>query len=99
MRQYRVEFSEAAEAELFASIVWGIEKWGTEETFQWARDVHASINKMLSSFPQSQPSAPESYEAGTEIRQMIFGRYRILFNIEGDVVNVLHVRGAFGGEA
>ena len=36
---------------------------------------------------------------GTEIRQMIFGRYRILFNIEGDVVNVLHVRGAFGGEA
>jgi hypothetical protein len=43
MRQYRVEFSEAAEAELFASIVWGIEKWGTEETFQWARDVRASI--------------------------------------------------------
>ena len=97
MNQYRVEFSEAAEAELLTSIVWGVENWGTEETFRWARDLRNSVNKMLASFPKSQPLAPESAEARTEIRHMIIGRYRILFNIEGDVVNVLHVRGAFGG--
>ena len=27
---------------------------------------------------------------------MIFGRYRVLFEIDGRVVRVLHVRGSFG---
>jgi plasmid stabilization system protein ParE len=97
MKQYQVEFSDTAESELIESIIWGSAEWGSEETFQWARNLRKSVNDMLGSFPKSQPLAPESDEAGTEIRHMIIGRYRILFNIEGNVVNVLHVRGAFRG--
>jgi len=40
------------------------------------------------------PRAPENNEFEEEIRQMIVGRYRVLFTIKGKRVHVLHVRGA-----
>jgi hypothetical protein len=41
--------------------------------------------------------APENDEFVEEIRQMIVGRYRVLFTIQGRKVHVLHVRGAYIG--
>ena len=41
------------------------------------------------------PVAPEDEEFPEEIRQMIVGRYHILFTIKGRKVHVLYVRGAF----
>lgn len=47
--------------------------------------------------PRSQglSAAPEDDEFSEEIRQMIVGRYRVLFTIRKHKVHVLHVRGAY----
>ncbi|MCA1602228.1 MAG: hypothetical protein LC776_11490 [Acidobacteria bacterium] len=41
--------------------------------------------------PKGFPLAPED----NEFRQMIVGRYRVLFTIKGRKVHVLHVTGAY----
>jgi len=50
----------------------------------------------LSMHPQRCPVAPESDELGREVRQLLHGkrsgRYRVLFEIRGNTVHVLHVR-------
>lgn len=53
----------------------------------------------LSEFPERHSLVPqeEQEELGTEVRQIIFQRYRILFTIQKNTVYVLHVRGAFKG--
>lgn len=45
--------------------------------------------------PKGFPIAPENDEFAEEIRQMIVGRYRILYTIRKRKVHVLHVRGAY----
>ena len=47
--------------------------------------------------PKGFPLAPEDDEFSEEIRQMVVGRYRVLFTIKGRKVHVLHVRGAYVG--
>jgi len=97
MKRYKVEFSESAEAELRASIEWGMAEWGADATFKWARELRTMTIKLLGSFPESQPLAPESEVDGNEIRQLVVGRYRLLYNIEGKVVNILLLRGPSTG--
>jgi len=48
--------------------------------------------------PLSCPRAPESDELGVIIRQLIVGRYRILFIVEVRTVEILHVIGSYVGE-
>ncbi len=97
MKRYKVEFSDAAETELLKSIIWGLAEWGDEATFEWAHGLRRKVISLLESFPLSQPLAPESEVDGNEIRNLIVGRYRVLYNIDGKVVNVLHLRGSFTG--
>ena len=98
MKKYSVEFTDSAEAELFESIIWGIEVWGENATYRWARELRDKVNFLLTVSPLGNPLAPESEFSECEIRQLIVGRYRILFEIDGDVVNILHIRGAFIGK-
>jgi hypothetical protein len=56
----------------------------------------------LSKSPGRHPVAEDETERfGTTIRQILYGRrngvYRILFSVEGDVVQILHVRHAARG--
>ena len=51
--------------------------------------------KQLGVIPKAFPLAPEDAEFSEEIRQMVVGRYRVLFTIKGRRVHVLHVRGAY----
>ena len=53
------------------------------------------ISKQLSLVPKGFPLAPEDDEFSEEIRQMIVGRYRVLFTIRKHKVHVLHIRGAY----
>jgi plasmid stabilization system protein ParE len=50
----------------------------------------------LATFPERCPLAPEAVGLHFEVRQFLYGRkphvYRILFTIEGDTVNILHIR-------
>jgi hypothetical protein len=45
--------------------------------------------------PKGFSPCPENEEFAPEIRQMVIGRYRILFTIKGRKVHVLHVRGSY----
>lgn len=95
MRRYRVEFVESAKADIARSFEWGRQEWGLAAAHKWYRCLKDSVRKTLFHFPLGQPLAPESKGENVEIRQMIVGRYRVLFQISGRTVRVLHVRGAF----
>src|SRR5437016_6409252 len=97
MNRYDVEFSDIAETELIESIIWGIEVWGEEATFRWVRDFRNKARQQLSRFPLGQALAPESGLDEGEVRQLILGRYRVLFEVIGKTVNILHIRGPFSG--
>lgn len=97
MRRYAVTFSEDAAEDFSGSVAWGIEYWGEEQTWRWYADIRASIREMLSTFPLSQPMAPDADEYGVEVRQMIIGRYRILFSVTKTTVTVLRIRGPHTG--
>lgn len=46
----------------------------------------------LKELPERCPVAPENEFFKQEIRQLLYGRYRILFEIQHDTVYVLHFR-------
>ena len=64
---------------------------------KWMRDLRTAITKSLATMPTAFPRAPESDQFEDEIRQMIAGRYRVLFTIKEKRVHVLHVRSAYVG--
>lgn len=97
MNRYDVEFSDIAESELIESIIWGIGCWGEQPTFRWARDFREKARTQLARFPLAQPLAPESEFDEGEIRHLILGRYRVLFEVIEKTVNILHIRGPFSG--
>ena len=71
---------------------------GRHEAEQWVRQLRKAISEQLAVVPKAFPLAPEDNEFSEEIRQMVVGRYRILFTIKGRKVHVLHVRGAYLGD-
>lgn len=76
---------------------WGCRVWGRREAQQWIRQLRTAVSKQLRVLPKGFPLAPEDDEFSEEIRQMVVGRYRVLFTIKGRKVHVLHVRGAYVG--
>lgn len=95
MKRYRVEFSDDAKREIARSYEWGRKKWGSADAARWYRNLKTETRKLLTHYPLGQPLAPESEDVTGEVRHMIFGRYRILFEIVENTVRVLHLRGAF----
>ncbi|MEO7720006.1 MAG: type II toxin-antitoxin system RelE/ParE family toxin [Capsulimonas sp.] len=64
---------------------------------RWLRGLEEAI-RSLDAFPTRCPLAPESELFPQEIRQLLYGKnagvYRILFTVDNQVVNVLHIRHA-----
>jgi len=94
MNRYAVVFEESAQADVRTSFDWGCRVWGKKEAKRWVRELRSAVIKQLSVTPKGFPLAPENNEFSEEIRQMIVGRYRILFTIKKGKVHVLHIRGA-----
>ena len=46
----------------------------------------------LTDFPGRCPLAPENDVFDSEVRQLLYGDYRILFTVENDLVRILHIR-------
>jgi plasmid stabilization system protein ParE len=95
MKRYDVVVEESAQRDVRGSYDWGCRAWGKKEAQQWVRHLRAAIFRQLSLMPRGFPLAPENDEFSEEIRQMIVGRYRVLFTIKKRKVHVLHVRGAY----
>ena len=61
----------------------------------WLQELDRAISS-LRAMPQCCSPAPESRAFAEDIRQLLYGRrrsrYRILFRIRGDTVEVVHVR-------
>ena len=95
MKRYRVIFEESAQENVRQSYDWGCRAWGKREAQHWARELRSAVVKQLGVVPKGFPLAPENEEFSEEIRQMVIGRYRVLFIIKGRNVHVLHVRGAY----
>jgi plasmid stabilization system protein ParE len=94
MKRYAVIFEKSAQADVRRSYDWGCRVWGKKEAQRWARQLRTAVSKQLSLMPKGFPVATENDEFSEEIRQMIVGRYRVLFTLRGGKVHVLHVRGA-----
>ena len=95
MKRYRVIFEESAQENVRQSYDWGCRAWGKREARHWARELGSAVVKQLGVVPKGFPLAPENEEFSEEIRQMVIGRYRVLFIIKGRNVHVLHVRGTY----
>jgi plasmid stabilization system protein ParE len=95
MKRYRMTFSEDAADELTASLQWGIDNWGEDAAWRWYHSLRNQARQLLSSFPLNQPIAPAAKEYEVEVRHMIVGRYRVLFNVRGETVTILHIRGPY----
>jgi plasmid stabilization system protein ParE len=105
---FRVELTDQAKSDIAAIHAWLVAQEAGDAGARWFAALRQAIDS-LRALPVRCPVAAESREASVEVRQLLYGRrphvYRILFSIEKDVVNVLHIRhgrrrppeaGAFG---
>jgi plasmid stabilization system protein ParE len=95
MKHYVVILEDSAQVDVLESYEWGCRAWGKREAQQWARQLRTAIFKQLGLLPKGFPLSPEDDEFSEEIRQMVVGRYRVLFTIKARKVHVLHVRGSY----
>jgi plasmid stabilization system protein ParE len=97
MKRYAIVFEESAQKGVRESYDWGCRVWGQREAQRWVRQLRTAVSRQLSLVPKGFALAPENDEFAEEIRQMIVGRYRVLFTIKALRVHVLHVRGSYVG--
>jgi plasmid stabilization system protein ParE len=93
MPKYTVSFLPEAVDDILRSYEWGVENWGEDAAEKWLRDLYRSIYRILEASPFGCPLAPENESWDSEMRQLVFLRYRILFTVlrhekEGVVVRV-----------
>ena len=92
---FRVSYSAEAERNLDELFEWLLQQGAGNTASRWLQGLQEAIGSL-----QNQPSrcglAPESEMLSLEVRQLLYGSksnvYRILFTIEDEVVNVLHIR-------
>jgi plasmid stabilization system protein ParE len=92
---FRVEISAQAERDAEAILEWLISEHAGETGLRWYLALNDAMQS-LAALPKRCPVAPESDRFPFEVRQLLYGRkphlYRILFTIEGEIVNILHIR-------
>jgi plasmid stabilization system protein ParE len=88
--RYRVEIMPAALRELDDAFGW-IARRSPARAERWQARAMRAL-RSLTEFPRRCPLAPEGDDFGVEVRQLLYGEYRVLFDIQGDTVRILHVR-------
>ena len=94
-KKYILTVHPDAEMDIDSSFQWGCRRWGRKNANTWLRELRHAIVNRLTSTPLSGSIAPESDELGIPIRQLILGRYRVLYLVEKKAVTILHVRGSY----
>lgn len=87
---FKVLITEQAETELDEAYHW-IANESIERAVSWFNGLVEACES-LSSNPERCPYAPESDAIGAEIRQLLYGKYRVLFMVRDGTVYVLHIR-------
>lgn len=90
MKTYRVDIKPTAENDL-ARRFEQIEKESPQNAVSWYISLMESIEK-LDQLADRCPIASEDADIQKGIRHLIVGNYRVLYAIDNDVVQVLHVR-------
>lgn len=90
--RYRVIILPRAHRDLEAVYEW-IALDAPETAVRWFNRAADAI-EALHAYPRRCPQTPEADGFGREIRQLRIGAYRVLFEIDGETVRVLHVRHA-----
>ena len=62
-----------------------------ENAWRWRRRLEQRLQVLITS-PEAFGFAPEDTEAKAEIRQVLFGKYRILYTVRRQTVFILTVR-------
>jgi plasmid stabilization system protein ParE len=92
---FSVELSYQAQADVAGIYDWLRSQEAGDAGERWFVALRTAIDS-LTSLPTRCPVAPENRDSPVEVRQLLYGRrphvYRILFAIERDVVQVLHIR-------
>lgn len=88
-KRYRVEITRWAERDAI-SISEHIERDSPERAAKWFVEIERQM-RTLSQLPTRCPLIPESAEIGVEYRHLIWGNYRTIFRIEGNIVYVVRV--------
>lgn len=92
---FHVELSDQAQRDIGAIYDWLRSEQAGNAGERWFVAFRAAITS-LASLPSRCPLAPENRDSPVEVRQLLYGErphvYRILFAIEGTVVQVLHIR-------
>lgn len=96
MKSYTLRFNSGFYSDLIESFDWGVEYWGEDAAINWSEQIESKIETTLSRSPLGCSIAPESdLIPDSEIRQLVIGRYRILFTVQQSEVFILHLRGSF----
>lgn len=90
MKRRRVIVQAPAEADAEA-VYLGIQKLAPHAAAEWFNGLVDAVES-LSEMSERCPLTPETDEFVEEIRQLLYGSYRILFTIRGEQVHVLHIR-------
>jgi toxin ParE1/3/4 len=88
--KHKVELSRRAQRDVESNYLY-IRRDAPQRAAQWRLRLLDAIDS-LERFPERHALAPEAEVAGLDVRQMLFGMYRVLYVVEGDTVNVLTVR-------
>ena len=94
---YTVEFTDIADMEVQNILLWMMGR-SPEQAERWLNGLENSAAS-LDEFPGRCPVAPEQDAFDVEVRQLLYGKYRLLFTLvdadddgENDTVHILHVR-------
>jgi plasmid stabilization system protein ParE len=90
MTTYRVEPTDKALVDAGEAYFW-INEGSEGGALRWYEGLMKAF-RSLEKNPLRCPPAPESAFFEEEIRQLIYGKYRILFTVEGETVSVLRIR-------
>lgn len=90
MKEYRIEIKPTAEADLEKRYL-QIAEESLQNALQWYLGIIEAIEK-LDVLAKRCPIAPEDVDIQRSIRHLILGHYRVLYIIDKNIIEVLHIR-------
>ena len=89
--KHHVEITEPAEFDLEEAYCWIRDNHSPARAARWRQGLYAKV-ETLERMPERCGFAPENDWCDFELRQLLYGAYRILFTIRDASVFVLHIR-------